>query len=67
MVHNLTDAADMLSGAISIASAGVAGTVGTINTSAADVATDDRLRIDVDSVSTTKPKGLTVVLEFRKP
>jgi len=30
MVHNLTDGVDMLSGAISIASAGVAGTVGAI-------------------------------------
>lgn len=67
MVHNLTQAADMLSGAISIASAGVAGTVGTIDTGNDDVATDDRIRIDVDSVSTTAPKGLTVILEFRLP
>lgn len=67
MVHNLTQAADMLSGAISIASAGVAGTVGTIDTGNDDVATNDRLRIDVDSVSTTPPQGLTVILEFRLP
>lgn len=67
MVHNLTQAADMLSGAISIASAGVAGTVGTIDTNNDDVATNDRIRIDVDSVSTTAPKGLTVILEFRLP
>jgi hypothetical protein len=67
MVHNLTDGVDMLSGAISIASAGVAGTVGTIDAAADDVATDDRIRIDVDSVSTTKPKGLTAILEFRLP
>ncbi len=65
MIHNKTDAADMLSGAISIASAGTVGTVGTINGSADDVATNDVLRIDVDSVSTTAPKGLMVVLEFR--
>lgn len=67
MVHNLTDAVDMLSGAISIASAGVAGTVGTINTATDDVTTNDRLRIDVDTVSTTPPQGLTVILEFRLP
>lgn len=67
MIHNKTDAADMLSGAISIASAGTVGTVGTINGSADDVATNDVLRIDVDSVSTTAPKGLMVVLEFRLP
>jgi hypothetical protein len=67
MIHNKTDAQDMLSGAISIASAGTVGTVGTINTTYDDVATNDVLRIDVDSVSTTAPKGLTVVLEFTKP
>lgn len=67
MIHNLTDAQDMLSGAISIASAGTTGTVGTINTTYDDVATNDRIRIDVDSVSTTAPKGLVVVLEFRLP
>lgn len=67
MIHNKTDAADMLSGAISIASGGTVGTVGTVNGSADDVATNDVLRIDVDSVSTTAPQGLMVVLEFRLP
>jgi hypothetical protein len=67
MIHNKTDAADMLSGAISIASAGTVGTVGTVNGSADDVATNDVLRIDVDSVSTTAPKGLMVILEFQLP
>lgn len=67
MIHNKTDAQDMLSGAISIASAGTVGTVGTINTSFDDVATNDVLRIDVDSISTTAPKGLQIVLEFRLP
>jgi len=65
MIHNKTDSQDMLSGAISIASAGTVGTVGTVNTSYDDVATNDVLRIDVDSVSTTAPKGLMVLLEFR--
>lgn len=67
MVHNKTDVADMLSGAISIASAGTVGTVGTINGATDDVVTNDVLRIDVDSVSTTAPKGLMVVLEFQLP
>ena len=65
MIHNVTDAVDMLSGAISIASGGTVGTVGTINTSNDGVATNDVLRVDVDSVSTTAPKGLMVILEFR--
>lgn len=67
MIHNKTDAQDMLSGAISIASAGTVGTVGTVNATYDDVATNDVLRIDVDSVSTTAPKGLMVVLEFMLP
>ncbi len=67
MIHNKTQAADMLSGAISIASAGTVGTVGTVDGANDDVATNDVLRIDVDSVSTTAPKGLMVVLEFRLP
>ncbi len=67
MIHNKTDAQDMLSGAISIASGGTVGTVGTVNGTYDDVATNDVLRIDVDSVSTTAPKGLMCVLEFRLP
>lgn len=67
MVHNKTDAADMLSGAISIASGGTVATAGTVNGATDDVATNDILRIDIDSISTTPPQGLTVVLEFRLP
>lgn len=67
MIHNKTNTQDMLSGAISIASAGTVGTVGTVNGSFDDVATNDVIRIDVDSVSTTAPKGLVVVLEFQLP
>lgn len=67
MIYNVTQTADMLSGAISIASGGTVGTVGTIDTGNDDVATNDVLRIDVDSVSTTAPKGLMIVLEFRLP
>jgi hypothetical protein len=66
-VHNVTDAVDMLSANISIASAANVGTPGTVDTGNDDVTTDDRLRIDVDTVSTTAPKGLVVILEFRLP
>lgn len=65
-IYNLTDSHDMLSSAISIASAGTSGT-GTVNTSYDDVATGDILRVDVSSVSTTAPKGLLVTLEFQLP
>jgi hypothetical protein len=67
MVHNLTDAVDMLTGAVSIASGNTVGTVGTIDTSNDDVATNDIIRIDVPTVSTTAPQGLMVVLEFKLP
>lgn len=65
MVHNFTDTVDMLTGVISIADGATVGTPGTIDTSNDDVATDDILRIDVDSVaSTVAPQGLMVVLTF---
>jgi hypothetical protein len=38
-----------------------------INATNDDVATGDRIRIDVDAVSTTPPKGLLVELQFRLP
>ncbi len=66
-INNVTQAADMLSGVISIASGGTVATAGTIDTANDDVATNDVLRVDVDSVSTTPPKGLIVVLEFMLP
>lgn len=44
-----------------------AATPAVINTSNDDVQTGDQFRIDVDAVSTTKPKGLTVELTFRLP
>ena len=56
----------MLSSAISIASGATSGT-GTVDTSHDDVATGDIIRIDVDTLSTTKPKGLIVTLAFRLP
>lgn len=64
-IHNVTQAADMLSGLISIASGGTVATAGTIDTANDDVATNDVLRVDVDSISSTAPQGLMVILEFR--
>lgn len=66
-VYNVTDSQEMLSGNISIASGATVGTVGTINTNYDDVATNDVLRIDVDAVSDTPPKGLIAILEFQLP
>jgi hypothetical protein len=64
-IYNVTDSKDMLSTAISIASGGTIGTAGTVNASYDDVATNDVLRIDVTSASTTNAKGLQIILEFR--
>lgn len=65
-IRNMTKYAsnDALSGAISIASGGTLGTVGTINSSYDDVSTDDLIKITVPSVSDTPPKGLIVILEY---
>ena len=65
-IYNVTDSTSMLSSAISIASGAKSGT-GTVDTSHDDVATGDIIRIDVDTLSTTKPKGLIVTLAFRLP
>lgn len=66
-ILNVTDSHEILSNNISIASGETIGTPGTINASYDDVATNDILRIHVDAVSSTAPKGLNVVLEFEKP
>ena len=69
-VHNLTDTADMLSTRITIDaneySSATAAAPPAINGAADDVATGDRLRIDVD-VAGTGTKGLDVVLTFQLP
>ena len=65
-IYNVTDSTSMLSSAISIASGATSGT-GTVDTAHDDVATGDIIRIDVDTLSTTKPKGLVVTLAFRLP
>lgn len=62
---------DMLSTKITIDSAEVdsltAATAAVINTGADDVSTGDKIRVDVDAVSTTPPKGLLVELTFQLP
>jgi len=65
-VYNVTDSHSMLSSAISIDSAATSGT-GTVDTSYDDVATGDVIRIDCDTLSTTKPHGLIISLAFRLP
>ena len=70
-IHNETDAVDMLSTKITIdsteTSSRTAATAPVINGSNDDVSAGDKIRIDVDAVSTTAPKGLYVELEFRLP
>jgi Protein of unknown function (DUF2793) len=67
-IANVTQAADMLSTKITIDSgetgSDTAATAPVIDTGNDDVATNDLLRIDCDAVSTTKPKGLIITLEF---
>jgi hypothetical protein len=67
-IHNVTQAADMLSTKITIDSTETdskdAAAAAVIDTGNDDVATGDILRIDIDAVSTTKPKGLVVELVF---
>lgn len=70
-IHNVTDAVDILSTKITIDSTETtsytAATAPAINTSNDSVATGDILRVDIDAISTTAPKGLQVILEFRLP
>ena len=70
-IANVTDSVDMLSTKLTIDSgetgSDTAATAAAINTSNDDVTTNDMLRIDVDAVSSTAPKGLIVTLTFRLP
>lgn len=56
-----------LSTAISIASGSRVGTPGVIDSAYDDVSTDDEMEITVPANSTTKAKGLLVVLEYGLP
>lgn len=70
-IHNVTQAADMLTTKITIDStetdSSTAATPAVIDTANDDVATGDSIRIDVDATSTTKAKGLVVELQFQLP
>jgi len=70
-IRNVTQSADMLTTKITIDSAetdsSTAATAAVIDAANDDVATGDQIRIDVDAVSTTPPKGLLVELQFRLP
>lgn len=69
-IHNLDRAGggvDMLSTKISIAAGATQSALGIVNTAYDNVVTLNRLRIDVDTVSATAPKGLVIVLGFQLP
>lgn len=69
-IHNLTQAADMLTTKLTIDSGETdssTAAAAVIDTANDDVATGDLIRIDVDAVSTTPAQGLLVILEFRLP
>ena len=70
-IANVTQATDMLTTKLTVDSAetgsDTAATAAVIDTANDDVAENDLLRIDVDTVSTTAPKGLIVTLGFRLP
>ena len=66
-IANVTQSADMLTTKITIDSAETGsdtGTAAVIDPLNDDVAENDLLRIDVDAVSTTPPKGLIITLGF---
>jgi len=71
MVYNVSQTSDFLSTAMRIET-GETDTItsaqpGTIDTGNDDVTTGDSIRIDIDAVQTTAPKGLYVELTFKKP
>lgn len=70
-IRNVTDSQDMLSTKLTIDSTetdtSTAATPAVINTTYDDVATGDKIAIDVDAVQTTKAKGLYVELTFQLP
>lgn len=70
-IHNVTQAADMLSTKLTVDSgetgSETAATPPVIDGANDDVADYDLIRIDIDAVQTTPPKGLIVTLEFQLP
>jgi hypothetical protein len=67
--YNVTDGFNMLSTVVSIDSgetgSDTAATPYVIDTAHDDVATNDLIRIDIKSISTTPPQGLVVRLGFQ--
>lgn len=67
-IHNVTQAADMLTTKLTIDSgetgSDTAATAAVIDTANDDVSTNDLLRIDVDAVHTTPAEGLIVTMGF---
>ena len=70
-IRNVTQGADMLTTLLTVdsgeTSSATAATPAVIDTANDDVATNDLLRIDVDDIHTTAPKGLIVTLSFQLP
>jgi hypothetical protein len=70
-IANVTDTTEMVSTAMAIEtgeySTWTSAQPGTIDTAHDDVATGDLLKANVDSVSTTVPKGLIVIMKFQLP
>jgi hypothetical protein len=70
-IHNVTQAADMLTTKITIDSAETDSTTAAaapaIDAANDDVAAADQIRIDIDAIHTTPAKGLLVELTFQEP
>jgi hypothetical protein len=70
-IHNVTQAADMLSTVVSIdsgeISSSTAATAYAIDTANDDITTGDILRVDRDSIHTTAGKGTSLLMIFRAP
>jgi len=70
-INNVTQATDMLSDKLTIdtgeTGSDTAAAAAVIDTANDDVAENDLIRVDVDAVSTTAPKGLIITLGFRTP
>lgn len=70
-IHNLTQTADMLSALLEVETGETGSDTSdpgpTIDAANDDVATYDVIRVDVDTISTTAPKGLIITLIFRLP
>lgn len=67
MLYNVTDSQDILSTAVTITYGELSAADGTINTSYDDLATGDLIRVDVDAIAGTAPKGLIVTVEGALP